>query len=230
MLKEEQEKIKSLIEALKDNYITEELGYAIEILYNAATTGGKSGEMQKGRDAVEAAMKNLQTSVEKSRVSYDQLMDAIEGAIAEADKGLAEDMHALKNALLGFCENLQEMEDVDNSSTASEQTILAVIEAGFTESTADIIEAVEDIKDLQDTIEEIEKELEDMQDEILGDIENSVEDTFEEIEKEIEDIAGIRIICQFVEDIYKVVEIIHNRTDMKVKSEKDYISNEKDSG
>lgn len=53
---------------------------------------------------------------------------------------------------------------------------------------------------------------------------------FDQFEEKIEDIAGIRIICQFVEDIYKVAEIINNRTDMKVKSEKDYISNVKDSG
>ena len=53
---------------------------------------------------------------------------------------------------------------------------------------------------------------------------------FESFEDRIEDIAGIRIICQFVEDIYKVAEIIRNRTDMKIKSEKDYIKNIKDSG
>lgn len=46
----------------------------------------------------------------------------------------------------------------------------------------------------------------------------------------IEDIAGIRIICQFVEDIYKVVDIIKKRSDMKIKSEKDYINNMKESG
>ncbi len=51
-----------------------------------------------------------------------------------------------------------------------------------------------------------------------------------EIEEQVEDIAGIRIICQFVEDIQKVVEIISKRTDMRIKSEKDYISNRKESG
>lgn len=51
-----------------------------------------------------------------------------------------------------------------------------------------------------------------------------------EIETKIEDIAGIRIICQFVEDIDKVVNIIHNRDDMEIKSEKDYINNQKASG
>lgn len=49
-------------------------------------------------------------------------------------------------------------------------------------------------------------------------------------EEEIDDIAGIRIICQFVEDIYKVVDIIKKRSDMKIKSEKNYIDNMKKSG
>ena len=53
---------------------------------------------------------------------------------------------------------------------------------------------------------------------------------FEVFEEKIEDIAGIRIICQFVEDIYKVAEIIRNRTDMRVKNEKDYIQHVKESG
>lgn len=52
----------------------------------------------------------------------------------------------------------------------------------------------------------------------------------EKIEQEIDDIAGIRIICQFVEDIYTVVELIRNRKDMRVKEEKDYINHMKKSG
>lgn len=50
------------------------------------------------------------------------------------------------------------------------------------------------------------------------------------IEEEIEDIAGIRIICQFVEDIDRVVELIRSRHDMEIKYEKDYIQNTKQSG
>ena len=51
-----------------------------------------------------------------------------------------------------------------------------------------------------------------------------------DIEKKIEDLAGIRIICQFVEDIDRVVNLIKNRTDMKGKCEKDYVSHMKTSG
>ncbi|MFV0342303.1 MAG: GTP pyrophosphokinase family protein [Anaerocolumna sp.] len=51
-----------------------------------------------------------------------------------------------------------------------------------------------------------------------------------DMEEKVEDIAGIRIICQFVEDIHKVVDMIQGRSDMKIKSQKDYISNIKESG
>lgn len=53
---------------------------------------------------------------------------------------------------------------------------------------------------------------------------------FDKIEKDIEDIAGIRLMCQFVEDIYTIVEIIRKRTDMRIVNEKDYINNAKPSG
>lgn len=52
----------------------------------------------------------------------------------------------------------------------------------------------------------------------------------DDIEDRIDDIAGIRIICQFVEDIYKVVDIIKQRSDMIIKSEQDYIEYKKKSG
>ncbi len=54
--------------------------------------------------------------------------------------------------------------------------------------------------------------------------------TIDEIEEKLVDIAGVRIICQFVEDIQKVVEIIRKRTDMEIIGERDYINHMKDSG
>lgn len=49
-------------------------------------------------------------------------------------------------------------------------------------------------------------------------------------EEEIDDIAGVRIICQFTEDIYKVVELIRKRSDMIITSERNYVENAKPSG
>lgn len=52
------------------------------------------------------------------------------------------------------------------------------------------------------------------------------------VEEEMEDIAGIRIMCQFIDDIYVVVDHIRSRDgkDFKVMYEKDYIGNPKPSG
>ncbi|WP_411843651.1 GTP pyrophosphokinase family protein [Salinicoccus sp. HZC-1] len=44
------------------------------------------------------------------------------------------------------------------------------------------------------------------------------------------DIAGIRIMCQFVDDIKVIKELIRERSDMKVVEERDYIENTKESG
>lgn len=54
----------------------------------------------------------------------------------------------------------------------------------------------------------------------------------EKLEEIIEDIAGIRILCRFVEDIEKVILLIRRRngSDMTIIEEKDYITNTKPSG
>lgn len=52
----------------------------------------------------------------------------------------------------------------------------------------------------------------------------------DQLERGIEDIAGIRIMCQFVDDIRRVAEFIRHRKDMNLLYEKDYITNYKESG
>lgn len=49
---------------------------------------------------------------------------------------------------------------------------------------------------------------------------------------QMDDIGGIRIICQFEDDIYKIVEMIHARDgmDLEIVLEKDYIKEVKESG
>jgi putative GTP pyrophosphokinase len=53
---------------------------------------------------------------------------------------------------------------------------------------------------------------------------------FEYIEREIQDIAGLRVVCQFVDDIYTVVNMLRSRKDLKIIDERDYIKHEKESG
>lgn len=50
------------------------------------------------------------------------------------------------------------------------------------------------------------------------------------LEEDMQDIAGLRIMCQFVGDIYQVVDLLRKRTDLTILEERDYISNVKPSG
>ncbi|WP_106497956.1 GTP pyrophosphokinase [Lentibacillus sp. Marseille-P4043] len=54
--------------------------------------------------------------------------------------------------------------------------------------------------------------------------------SLEHIECEIQDIAGVRVVCQFVDDIYTIVTMLRSRNDLTIIEEKDYISNKKESG
>ncbi|MGL5085801.1 MAG: GTP pyrophosphokinase [Clostridium sp.] len=59
---------------------------------------------------------------------------------------------------------------------------------------------------------------------------NKFEIPLDRVQYEMEDISGIRIMCQFVDDIDKVVELLRARRDMQILYEKDYIGNVKSSG
>lgn len=54
--------------------------------------------------------------------------------------------------------------------------------------------------------------------------------SIENMVKYVNDIAGVRLICSFTSDIYKLAEMIGNQSDLKVLSIKDYIKNPKESG
>lgn len=52
----------------------------------------------------------------------------------------------------------------------------------------------------------------------------------EVIKENIEDIAGIRIICSFESDVYKIAELLKNQEDVTFMREKDYIKEPKPNG
>ena len=47
---------------------------------------------------------------------------------------------------------------------------------------------------------------------------------------EMQDIAGLRMMCQFVDDIEQVVELLRGRNDFEIVEERNYISHKKASG
>lgn len=54
--------------------------------------------------------------------------------------------------------------------------------------------------------------------------------TAENISKYLNDVAGIRVICAFVDDIYTVAELLASQDDISVLKVKDYIKNPKPNG
>lgn len=54
--------------------------------------------------------------------------------------------------------------------------------------------------------------------------------TLENIKSNITDIAGIRVICNYLDDIYRIEELLLNQNDVKLLRRRDYIQSPKASG
>jgi putative GTP pyrophosphokinase len=57
-----------------------------------------------------------------------------------------------------------------------------------------------------------------------------VEPDFERIRSEITDIAGVRVTCSFVADVYRLFDLLTAQDDVTVVTVKDYIATPKDNG
>ncbi len=56
------------------------------------------------------------------------------------------------------------------------------------------------------------------------------ESTIENMVEHVNDIAGIRVICSFTSDIYRIADMLTAQDDLRVLATKDYIKNPKPSG
>ena len=54
--------------------------------------------------------------------------------------------------------------------------------------------------------------------------------TAENIQEQLNDVAGVRVVCAFIDDIYTVANLIAGQDDIKVIKIKDYIKNPKPNG
>ncbi len=57
-----------------------------------------------------------------------------------------------------------------------------------------------------------------------------LDSTIENMQKYVNDIAGVRIICSFTSDIYRLADMITNQSDIRVLETRDYIKNPKPTG
>lgn len=54
--------------------------------------------------------------------------------------------------------------------------------------------------------------------------------TISSISKSITDIAGVRVICNYIEDIYRIAKLLTDQDDITILRVKDYIKNPKENG
>jgi len=54
--------------------------------------------------------------------------------------------------------------------------------------------------------------------------------TLESLEENLCDVAGIRVVCSFIEDIYMLADCLEKQDDITLVTKKDYIKNPKDNG
>ena len=59
---------------------------------------------------------------------------------------------------------------------------------------------------------------------------NGYESTIENMVERVNDIAGVRVICSFTSDIYRIADILSAQRDIEILSVKDYYKNPKPSG
>lgn len=79
-------------------------------------------------------------------------------------------------------------------------------------------------------IESIKSRVKDYDSIIRKVIRKNIPRTLEAIEENINDIAGVRVICSFEEDIYRLAQCLLRQDDITLIRKKDYIRNPKSSG
>lgn len=79
-------------------------------------------------------------------------------------------------------------------------------------------------------IENIENRIKTPESLIKKMIRNDVAFNFDDLQDNIYDIAGVRVICSFVSDVYTIVKMIEDNDEFTVIRKKDYIQNPKPSG
>ncbi len=79
-------------------------------------------------------------------------------------------------------------------------------------------------------IESIHSRIKDYDSIIRKIIRKNIPRTLESIEENINDIAGVRVICSFVDDIYRLADCLLQQDDITLLRKKDYIKNPKPTG
>lgn len=94
----------------------------------------------------------------------------------------------------------------------------------------EILDAEFEIKFNHNPIHHIETRLKSV-DSIIGKLKNKDYDiTVDTARNKLYDIAGIRVVCYYIDDVYYIAKVLLQQSDIKFIQAKDYIKNPKDNG
>ena len=107
-----------------------------------------------------------------------------------------------------------------------------IYEAGIKEirTKLEILDAEFKVKHDHNPIHHIESRLKSPESILKKAINKDIPVTERSLEENIHDIAGIRVICNYVDDVYKVAQLLTNQDDIQLIEMKDYIQNPKENG
>ena len=124
----------------------------------------------------------------------------------------------VKNPILENVNSLLRMEQLYEAGIKEIRTKLEILDSEFK------------VKYDHNPIHHIESRLKKPESFIKKAIDKDVTLTEKEIMRHIHDIAGIRVICNYIDDVYVVAQLLINQDDIKLIKIKDYIQNPKDNG
>ena len=124
----------------------------------------------------------------------------------------------VKNPILENVNSLLRMEQLYEAGIKEIRTKLEILDSEFK------------VKYDHNPIHHIESRLKKPESNIKKAIDKDVTLTEKEIMRHIHDIAGIRVICNYIDDVYVVAQLLINQDDIKLIKIKDYIQNPKDNG
>lgn len=124
----------------------------------------------------------------------------------------------VKNPILENVNSLLRMEQLYEAGIKEIRTKLEILDSEFK------------VKYDHNPIHHIESRLKKPESIIKKAIDKDVTLTEKEIMRHIHDIAGIRVLCNYIDDVYVVAQLLINQDDIKLIKIKDYIQNPKDNG
>lgn len=146
-----------------------------------------------------------------------QLPDAMSAEWFSQNQSITLDAQALESRL-GHVRGFLEMQQVYRAAISEVSTKLETLDAEFR------------VRYEHNPIHHIESRLKSPQSIMAKLKSKGIELTVENVRKQLMDIAGVRVVCNYIEDIYDIAEMLEAQNDITPIRRRDYIAHPKENG